>query len=205
MHTDQILKLIFILVLSFCSFFFNPSEAIAEVTEDYILVLKNNTIMFDAITEEEDFNNINKIELKKEPQLGKLKVNGDNTFTFDPNPDVCEETDAFVYCVHKIDKVDTVSVKLDILCEKLTFMSGFSPNGDGINDTYTIVGVEAFPKNSLVVFNKWGEEVFATKGYDNSWDGRDKSGDLLASQDNVYYYVFNDGEELTFSGYLKIE
>jgi len=41
--------------------------------------------------------------------------------------------------------------------------------------------------------------------YKNTWDGTDKNGEPLVSEDNVYYYVFNDGEGGIFSGYMKIE
>lgn len=188
------------LIFLFSGFANKPTPPSSSV--NHLLVVRNNSIVFDAF---ETDAMIEDIVVFNQPGFGKLEVNGDNTLTFRPFADVCEETDKFTYIVRKENGLDTVNVNVDIICEKLTFLSGFSPDGDGINDTFTIIGAEAYPKNSLVVFNKWGEEVFASTSYDNSWDGTDKNREPLVSEDNVYYYVFNDGEGNIFSGYMKIE
>ena len=88
--------------------------------------------------------------------------------------------------------------------EDLTILSGFSPNGDGINDTFTILGVHSFPNNTLTIFNKWGEQIFYKKGYQNDWNGEAVGGKSLASKESIYYYVFDTGEGKSFSGYLQI-
>ena len=36
----------------------------------------------------------------------------------------------------------------------------FSPNGDGINDTWLIRGLEEFPEATVTVYNRWGEAIF---------------------------------------------
>lgn len=174
-------------------------------SENHLLVVRNNSIIFDASEAIETETAIEDIIVFNQPDFGKLEINDDETLTFKPFDDVCEETDNFAYIVRKKDGIDTVNVNVDIICEKLTFISGFSPDGDGVNDTFTVIGSEAYPNNSLVVFNKWGEEVHASVNYNNSWDGTDKDGEPLVSEDNVYYYVFNDGEGNIFSGYIKIE
>ena len=48
---------------------------------------------------------------------------------------------------------------------------GFSPNGDGINDTWTIRDIENFDNNSVKVYNRSGRLVYAKDNYDNTWDG----------------------------------
>lgn len=181
------------------SLFSNPLSAMAE---DYLLVVRNNTIVFDVMAPLEE---VQDVILLDAPAFGEVEINGDMTMTFKPFEGVCEETDGFSYLIDNAGNIDTVSVTIDIICEKLTFLSGFSPDGDGVNDTFRVIGAEAYPDNSLVIFNKWGEEVYSAKSYDNSWDGTDKNGEPLKSEDNVYYYVFNDGENNVYSGYLKIE
>lgn len=47
----------------------------------------------------------------------------------------------------------------------------FTPNGDGLNDTFTIPGIERFEANELSIFNRWGSSVYEKKSYKNEWDG----------------------------------
>ncbi len=46
-----------------------------------------------------------------------------------------------------------------------------TPNGDGLNDLLYVDGLELFPENTLVVFNRWGQELFQKRNYRNDWDG----------------------------------
>ena len=65
--------------------------------------------------------------------------------------------------------------------------SAFSPNGDGFNDRFIVRGIEDFPDNSFVVFNRWGQTVFESNGYNNEWDGRSSSGEQLT--DGTYFVI----------------
>ncbi len=48
----------------------------------------------------------------------------------------------------------------------------FSPNGDGLNDVWTLPGIEAFPDAIVTVFNRWGEIIYSSdKGYTHPFDG----------------------------------
>ncbi len=68
----------------------------------------------------------------------------------------------------------------------------FTPNGDGINDTWMIPGIDNYPNSVVRVYNRWGHEVFATKGYRNNWNGRYRSNsEKLPS--GSYLYVIDLG------------
>ncbi|MDX5419753.1 MAG: ice-binding family protein [Hymenobacteraceae bacterium] len=83
----------------------------------------------------------------------------------------------------------------------LTIPNVFTPNNDGNNDTWEIGSLLNYPDNNLVVVNRWGNEVFRSKGYKNDWNG-----DKLA--EGTYYYVLSmtlcDGNEKVYKGYVMI-
>ena len=60
---------------------------------------------------------------------------------------------------------------LEVYDKELHVPTGFSPNGDGTNDTWRIARLQIYPNNIVKVFNRWGEKVYEKKGYYNEWDG----------------------------------
>jgi len=72
----------------------------------------------------------------------------------------------------------------------LKVYSGITPNGDGSNDIWIIDNIERLGKNEVSIFNRWGNEVWNVKNYDNEeivWDGTNKNGNELP--DATYFYV----------------
>jgi len=71
---------------------------------------------------------------------------------------------------------------------------GFSPNGDGFNDYFEIVGLENLsPQNELIVFNRWGQIVFKENNYNNDWSGYNNSSNSIFTDklsSGTYYYIF---------------
>ena len=50
--------------------------------------------------------------------------------------------------------------------------SSFSPNGDGINDTYGLAGMtQGVFKMQMDIYNRWGEKVFRSENVNDRWDG----------------------------------
>lgn len=70
----------------------------------------------------------------------------------------------------------------------------FTPNGDNFNDSFEILGIDAYPENDLSVVNRWGNVVYETSNYANTWAGTNKGGDPLP--DGVYFVILkiNDGK-----------
>jgi gliding motility-associated-like protein len=66
--------------------------------------------------------------------------------------------------------------------------NAFSPNGDGINDTWDIKYLESYPGATVDVFNRYGQIVFRSFGYNRPWDGR-SNGQVLPI--GTYYYIIN--------------
>ena len=78
----------------------------------------------------------------------------------------------------------------------------FTPNGDGINDTWQIKYLEYYPKSTVNIFDRWGQKVFSSTGYPIPWDGTYKGTVLPAG---TYYYIIDPktGQPI-FSGWLAI-
>ena len=58
--------------------------------------------------------------------------------------------------------------------------------GDGIHDEWAIYGLYNFPDVVVDVFNRWGQQVFYSEGYNVPWDGRSNGIELPIA---TYYYV----------------
>ncbi|WP_298504468.1 gliding motility-associated C-terminal domain-containing protein [uncultured Maribacter sp.] len=71
--------------------------------------------------------------------------------------------------------VDTEDVFPKIAEPTLAPAEAFTPNGDGINDSWVIPGIDNYPNSNVKVYNRWGHEVFATESYKNDWNGKYKS------------------------------
>jgi gliding motility-associated-like protein len=64
----------------------------------------------------------------------------------------------------------------------------FTPNSDGINDTWNIKYLNSYPNATVEIFTRYGERVYSSVGYPTPWDGTYKNTALPVG---VYYYVIN--------------
>jgi adhesin/invasin len=77
-----------------------------------------------------------------------------------------------------------------------------TPNLDRNNDYFVIKGIETLGKCSLMIFNRWGAQVYKNDDYDNSWDGTDDKKNVLL--EDTYFYILKSDEGMTFKGYVLI-
>lgn len=57
-----------------------------------------------------------------------------------------------------------------------------TPNGDGLNDKFVILGLSAYPGSPIMIYNRWGNMVFQSSSYQNDWTGK-------GLNDGTYYYI----------------
>jgi len=95
-----------------------------------------------------------------------------------------------------MDSILMIMVSVEEHAEEVFIPEGFSPNGDGYNDRFVILGIENFPGNELMVFNRQGVEIYRRVNYQNDWDGRPESGNVLGGMlpEGTYYYIFKFGD-----------
>jgi gliding motility-associated-like protein len=72
--------------------------------------------------------------------------------------------------------------------KKIIVPNAFSPNGDGINDTWLIEALNTYPESTTSVFNRFGQLVFRSNGYPSPWDGRYNGKALPVG---TYYYTID--------------
>ncbi|MCP4121233.1 MAG: gliding motility-associated C-terminal domain-containing protein, partial [Bacteroidetes bacterium] len=134
------------------------------------------------------------VEVINKPIIGTLDLSTDGQFTYEL-AGIAEQT-VFEYEIYYQDCPqlrDTARVEIQITDlpsgEEVT---GFSPDGDGVNDTYVIPEIEEnpelYPDNEFIVFNRWGQIVYQESPYQNQWDGTllDTGTPLPAG---TYYYI----------------
>jgi trimeric autotransporter adhesin len=111
---------------------------------------------------------------------------GTNTFIWKVKNDYCESS-------------DTISVIIyDIFIPQV-----ITPNGDNENDYFVIRGVENVGPVEVLIFNRWGIEVYSTDNYQNDWGGTNKNGNLLTN--DTYFYVINVANSRIFKGFVVIK
>jgi gliding motility-associated-like protein len=74
-----------------------------------------------------------------------------------------------------------------------------SPNSDGLNDTFYILGLEKYENVELIIFNRWGKIVYDSTNYDNNFQPTDLP-------DGVYFYTMTTpyGQQTEYEGTIHI-
>ncbi len=94
---------------------------------------------------------------------------------------------------------------------ELKVPTGFSPgNDDGVNDVFEIAGLEEFPNNELIIFNRWGDVVYQAAPYMNDWRGYNNVNGLKLMGDELpegtYFYILKLDETIpNLTGYLELK
>jgi gliding motility-associated-like protein len=140
--------------------------------------------------------------------VGSVIINDDGTLTYSVNTQNWCGTDTITYVICDVfNACDTGIVVIDVECYiDVIIPEGFSPNGDGVNDTFQILGLEDYPRNQLMVFNRWGHKVFEAVNYQNDWDGRSDAaltiGDTMLPKGTYFYILDLGNEDKPIKGYI---
>ena len=82
---------------------------------------------------------------------------------------------------------------------------GITPNGDGLNDTWLIDGLQFYPYCKVEVFSRWGQKVWETNGWElPGWNAKSKVGGELPTADYYYIIDLNNGKP-KYTGYVTIK
>jgi len=67
----------------------------------------------------------------------------------------------------------------------------FSPNGDGINDNWSLEDTFLYAESEVRIYGRFGKLIFQSVGYHTAWDGKNENGKDLP--DGVYFYHLEIG------------
>jgi gliding motility-associated-like protein len=92
-------------------------------------------------------------------------------------------------------------VELQVVCNDVLVYNGLSPNGDGLNDELTIIGLGRYPEHEITIFNRQGNVLATFTEYQNDWAG-EIDGQVLPT--GTYFYVIDLGDGDSKSGYIQV-
>lgn len=179
------------------TFFINVTEINDAPTD---IVLSNNSISeklpintfigaFTAIDSDDDTHTFSLV--------GGIGSDDNGSFLIDGNQLLSNATFDFatknLYTIRvsasDIDNILEQIFLIDVLREPISsviYPSAFTPNGDGENDTWQIENIEYFPGAVITIYNRNGQKVFDSIGYQEAWDGTYNGSDLTV---DTYYAV----------------
>jgi gliding motility-associated-like protein len=141
----------------------------------------------------------------------QLNATGGTTYEWSPtsglsgntvaNP-VAQPSETTIYTVTTVidgcTYVDALTVDVKRLVDPV---NTFTPNGDGINDTWTIPGIRDYPQADVSVYDRWGQRVYHSIGYREPFDGAG-----LPTATYYWHIQVNDikGKSDPYTGYVTI-
>lgn len=95
-----------------------------------------------------------------------------------------------------------VTLELTVLdCGDFIISNICTPNDDGSNDTWKVSDPSMIAGCKTQIFNRWGQLMFESDNYNNTWDGT-KDGSVLP--DGVYYYSIGCDSETQYQGVINL-
>ncbi len=191
-------------------FAFRDGSSIRAADDEYTIQI-NNELEPTSLLENDLLDGLNgfEVNITKQPAFGKL-ISEDGMVQYTPNPNYFG-TDEFEYevcnpscsdmCDQAVVKINIVDETQDVQCFAPNVIT---PNGDGLNDGFKIPCVDQLDLNSeLKIFNRWGDEVYASTAYKNDWTGTYEGKQLPAG---TYFYLLRLGEDQTkcLQGYFQL-
>lgn len=94
---------------------------------------------------------------------------------------------------------DSTTVTVEIIYE-IKIPNVITVNGDGVNDFFLLHEMQ--PNTQLLILNRWGNLVYSSDNYDNSWNGRDLSGNYVS--EGVYSYLVTIPDGTKYHGFVHV-
>ncbi|MDP4828083.1 MAG: HYR domain-containing protein [Flavobacteriales bacterium] len=157
---------------------------------------ENDTIEIDPLGNDFDADGDDLTISEASASNGDVEIIG-NYLYYTPADGWCgTDTITYIAC-DPFNACDSAIIVVQVECFiDLIIPQAISPNGDGINDVFEIIGLEDYPGNRLSVYNRWGRLVFEQDEYDNSFDGHSQDALTLGNgllPEGTYFFVLDLG------------
>ena len=147
------------------------------------------------------------VKMTASQQYGSIFYWTPTTALDDPNvlDPVASPLNDITYTLHVTSAsncvIDSNSVFVRVY-QKITIPNTFSPNNDGINDYWNIKALSSYPDCVLTVYDRNGQQVYRSVGYNKPWNGK-YNGQYLPA--GTYYYVLDlKNNTPTISGWVLL-
>ncbi|MEJ6981516.1 Ig-like domain-containing protein [Pedobacter sp. P351] len=167
--------------------------------------LKENQILTDVLSKNDTDPNSDPLKYTtiSQPLHGLISINQDGSFTYTPDKDYTGN-DEFTYkACDPSGACDDARVSLVIQAveKDLVIPNIFTPNGDGVNETFEIRGLNIYPENEISIINRWGNTIYEKKNYENTWEGN-------GLDEGTYFYILKvrnaGGTWKVYKGYVTL-
>lgn len=173
----------------------NALDSLPQARPDSVLAEFSSTISWQVLVND-SYELLDTLLVVIPPNLGQAYFLQNGELIYQPGDADCQDLwiDELQYVLCGRMFCDTTHVYFELSCAEIQVFNGFSPNGDGVNDYFVINGLERFSTHHLLVYNRWGNLVYESKGYLNDWEGT-WNGKALPT--GTYYYILEfDGNRV---------
>jgi len=142
-----------------------PTSTVAPIAaDDRVETSRNTPVTIDVLANDTP-NGATTPTVVTAPLNGTAVVNTDGTIEYTPNTGF-KGVDTLVYELCNAGGCATATVSIEVT-HKLIAYNGVSVNGSEKNNHFHIAGIEAYPDNTVRIYNRWGVKVFEVQHYDN--------------------------------------
>jgi gliding motility-associated-like protein len=128
-------------------------------------------------------------------------IDGSN-YNSDPVFSDLKSGDYVIYARDENNCENSVNIEIEsVIKDCISMPNVFTPNNDGINDTWEIKHIDMFPEATIEIYDRWGNLLASYKGDDPGWNGRYK-GEIMPP--DTYFYNVSIGIGKAKKGYVTL-
>jgi len=191
-----------------------PTSTVVPIAADDRVETARNTPVTINVLANDTPNGATTPNVVTAPLNGTAVVNPDGTIEYTPNTGFVG-SDRLVYTLCNAGGCATATVNIEVT-NKLIVYNGISVNGSDKNNHFHIAGIEAYPDNTVRIYNRWGVKVWETQSYDNVrnvFKGISNGRVTVEAADKLpqgtYYYIIEyvdeNNQKQTMVGWLYLK